>query len=79
LAEETEAKIRDFTSNSGSVSLVNGRCNVQAVLDDSLLDRTGAMAVTVCGPGAFADSVRDAVRKRLHIGVVDFIEEAFTY
>jgi len=35
--------------------------------------------VPVCGPGAFADEVRDAVRKRVNIGSLDFIEEAFTY
>jgi hypothetical protein len=37
------------------------------------------MAVTVCGPGAFADEVRDAVRRRVKVGSLDFIEEAFTY
>jgi predicted ferric reductase len=37
------------------------------------------MAVTVCGPGAFADDVRRAVRKRVQVGVIDFVEEAFTY
>jgi predicted ferric reductase len=52
---------------------------VQDVVDRAVIERTGALAVTVCGPGAFADSVRDAVRKRVKVGVVDFVEEAFTY
>jgi len=49
------------------------------VLDQEIRERTGAMAVTVCGPGAFGDGVRKAVRKRVQVGVVDFIEEAFSY
>jgi len=58
---------------------VNGRCNVQEVVDRAVVERIGALAVTVCGPGAFADGVREAVRKRVKAGVVDFVEEAFTY
>jgi hypothetical protein len=69
----------NYLSDSRSVSLVSGRCNVQDVVDRAVIERTGALAVTVCGPGAFADSVRDAVRKRVKVGVVDFVEEAFTY
>jgi aspartokinase-like uncharacterized kinase len=33
----------------------------------------------VCGPGAFADSVRAAVRKKVDVGNITFHEEAFTY
>jgi hypothetical protein len=69
----------NYLSNSKSVQMVNGRCNPQEIVDTAVLERTGAMAVTVCGPGAFADEVRDAVRRRVQIGTVDFIEEAFTY
>jgi predicted ferric reductase len=70
---------QNYLSDSKSVSLANARCNVQEVLDKAVIDRSGALAVTVCGPGAFADSVREAVRKRVRVGVIDFLEEAFTY
>jgi Ferric reductase like transmembrane component/Ferric reductase NAD binding domain/FAD-binding domain len=69
----------NYMSDSRTVSLVSGRCNVQEIVDRAVIERSGALAVTVCGPGAFADSVRDAVRKRVKVGVVDFVEEAFTY
>jgi Ferric reductase like transmembrane component/Ferric reductase NAD binding domain len=68
-----------YLSSSKSVQMVNGRCDPQEIIDSALVERKGAMAVTVCGPGAFADEVRDAVRRRVHIGSLDFIEEAFTY
>ena len=67
------------SSGTGSVQMFPGRCNPATVLDKELESRVGATCVTVCGPGAFADSVRGAVRNRLDVGVVDFIEEAFTY
>lgn len=44
-----------------------------------MAERIGAMGVTVCGPGAFSDSVRAAVREQVDVGNVDFVEEAFTY
>jgi hypothetical protein len=76
----TQAKADvELTSDSDCVSMRRGRVNAQQVVDDALLVRTGAMAVTVCGPGPFADDVRFATRKRVQSGVVDFIEEAFTY
>jgi hypothetical protein len=69
----------NYLSDSRSVSMASGRCDVQEILNSAVINRSGALAVTVCGPGAFADSVRDAVRKRVKVGVVDFLEEAFTY
>ena len=71
--------MRDVVSASGVVQMHGGRCNVQEVLDKEIGERVGAMCVTVCGPGAFADGVRHAVRERLYVGNLDFIEEAFTY
>ncbi|KAF2230071.1 hypothetical protein EV356DRAFT_520207 [Viridothelium virens] len=71
--------MRDVVSASGFVQMHGGRCNVQEVLDKEIWERVGAMCVTVCGPGAFADGVRHAVRERIHVGNLDFIEEAFTY
>lgn len=76
----TKPRTRHETqTRTGSISTYPGRCNPQTVLDQEIRDRTGAVAVTVCGPGAFGDSVRRAVRKRVQVGVVDFIEEAFSY
>jgi len=69
----------EITSGTGSIQMFPGRCVPQTIIDQELLERKGAMGVTVCGPGAFADGVRRAVRKRLEHGVIDFVEEAFTY
>ena len=69
----------EIVSGTGTVQMFPGRCNPQTVLDREISERVGAMAVTVCGPGAFADNVRAAVRRRVHVGSIDFVEEAFTY
>ena len=66
-------------SPSGTVQIVPGRPSVGKVIDDEIKEREGAMAITVCGPGSFSDAVRNAARKRVTVGVIDFIEEAFTY
>lgn len=55
------------------------RCDPQKIVDEEIISQIGAMVVTVCGPGAFSDSVRAAVRRRVGIRSVDFIEEAFSY
>lgn len=68
-----------YESESGSVKMYSGRPDVKRIIDRAIVERTGAVAVTVCGPGAFADGVREAARRRVCVGVVDFIEEAFTY
>ncbi|ORY18543.1 ferric reductase [Clohesyomyces aquaticus] len=56
-----------------------GRCNPQEVIDREILSQVGAMGVTVCGPGAFSDSVRGAARRRANLRSIDFIEESFSY
>lgn len=66
-------------SSSETVKMFAGRPKPEALLEDEMRHRVGAMAVTVCGSGGFADGVRKAVRPLLTEGVVDFIEEAFTY
>src|SRR6201999_889496 len=55
----------EVVSRTGTVQMYPGRCNAQTIIDAELKERVGAMAVTVCGPGAFADSVRAAARKRV--------------
>jgi hypothetical protein len=70
---------KEIKSGTGSVKMLPGRCYPQQVLDRLIIDRKGAMVATVCGPGSFADTVRDAARKRVQHGVLDFVEEAFSY
>ncbi|KAL1650864.1 hypothetical protein SLS58_000983 [Diplodia intermedia] len=69
----------EINSTSGSVQMFPGRCDVQTIIDREISERVGAVAVTVCGAGAFSDGVRTAVRSRVDEGSIDFIEEAFTY
>ncbi|KAK3654463.1 hypothetical protein LTR56_004093 [Elasticomyces elasticus] len=69
----------EVISNTGSVQMFPGRCNPKTIVEKEMQERIGAMGVTVCGPGAFADSVRAAVRDVVTEGCVDFVEEAFTY
>lgn len=69
----------EVVSNTGSVQMFPGRCNPTTIMEKEMPERIGAVGVTVCGPGAFADSVRKAVRGVVSDGAVDFIEEAFTY
>ena len=71
---------REISSPSDTIHMFPGRCRPDVVIDDILPDRVGATAVSVCGPGAFADEVRDAARRRIGKGmVIDFVEEAFTW
>lgn len=69
----------EISSASATVQMFPGRCPVQSIVDREVANREGAVGVTVCGPGPFADSVRAAVRRRVDLGCVDFVEEAFTY
>ena len=66
-------------NNSETVRMFAGRPKTATLLAEEVKNRVGAVAVTVCGSGPFADDVRAAVRPQLTEGVVDFIEEAFTY
>ena len=69
----------EIMSNTGSVAMYPGRCSPQTIVEKEFAEREGAMAVTVCGPGPFSDSVRDASRRLCEVGSVTFVEEAFTY
>lgn len=70
---------REVKSPSQTVLMFPGRCRPAAVLDEEWEARVGAVGVSVCGPGAFADEVRAAVRERVGWGTVDFWEEGFTW
>jgi predicted ferric reductase len=62
-----------------SVVMYAGRCNAATEIEREFKSRVGAMAVTVCGSGGMADSVRAATRSWVEDGSVEFIEEAFTF
>ena len=71
---------REVVSRSETVQMFPGRCNPTLVLGKEVAVRCGAVGVTVCGPGAFADDVRGAVREVMDTGAtVDFVEESFTW
>jgi len=70
----------EVKSRSETVQMLPGRCDPSIVLRKEMVTRCGATAVTVCGPGAFADEVRGAVRGVVDTGVtIDFVEESFTW
>jgi len=70
---------REIVSPSNTVQMYPGRPNVRLLTETVVKERVGAMCVTVCGPGSLADNVREAVRDVQEVGVVDFIEESFTW
>lgn len=70
---------RDIVSSSSTVKMFPGRPNIPLLLMKEVQEQTGAMVVTVCGPGGLADDVRGAVRAVQGETVVDFIEESFTW
>lgn len=75
----------DYVSPSRSIELKGERCKPAIILDNVLRrpasegGRTGACFVSVCGPGAFADEVRKAVRERIWCGGLEMNEESFTW
>ena len=69
----------EVQSSTGSVQMFPGRCNPRTIVNKEMQERIGAMGVMVCGPGAFGDAVRSAVRDVTEDGAIDFVEEAFTY
>ncbi|KUJ23351.1 uncharacterized protein LY89DRAFT_693513 [Mollisia scopiformis] len=70
---------KDVVSPSNTVQMLPGRPNVKLILQNEVKNQCGAMAVTVCGPGGLADNVREAVRDEQENGMIDFIEESFTW
>jgi hypothetical protein len=56
-----------------------GRPNIDTLLGIEMEQQVGHMGVTVCGPGALSDEVRQAVRRRQYNGAIDFVDEAFTW
>ena len=61
------------------VAIKYGRCDVEKLIQDSATSGNGAMAVVVCGPASFSDSVRVAVRNRMEDRVMDIFDASFRY
>ncbi|KAI8962643.1 ferric reductase like transmembrane component-domain-containing protein [Daldinia sp. FL1419] len=71
---------KEIVSASSTVQMFPGRPNIRTLLRKEVEEQVGAMCVTVCGPGALADDVRQAVREvQDACSVVDFVEESFTW
>lgn len=70
---------KEIHSPSATVQMFPGRPNVETLLGIEMEQQIGTMAVSVCGPGAFSDEVRRAVRNRQYSGKVDFVEESFSW
>lgn len=66
-------------SPSATVQMFPGRPNIDTILDREIDRRMGTMGVTVCGSGSLSDDVRRAVRAKMDIANIDFIEEAFSW
>ncbi|KAI5847791.1 ferric reductase NAD binding domain-containing protein [Morchella snyderi] len=66
-------------SPSATVQMFPGRPNIDTILDREIDRRMGTMGVTVCGSGSLSDDVRRAVRTKMDIANIDFIEEAFSW
>ncbi|KAK6189497.1 hypothetical protein LQW54_013205 [Pestalotiopsis sp. IQ-011] len=70
---------KEIHSPSATVQMFPGRPNIDTLMGIEMENQIGHMGVTVCGPGALSDEVRDAVRRRQYNGAIDFIDEAFTW
>lgn len=71
---------KEITSSSNTVQMFPGRPSISMIMQREVEQQVGAMVVTVCGPGALADDVRQAVREvQCARNVVDFVEESFTW
>ncbi|KAI1391936.1 ferric reductase like transmembrane component-domain-containing protein [Hypoxylon trugodes] len=71
---------KEIHSASSTVQMFPGRPNIPTLLKKEVEGQIGAMCVSVCGPGALADDVRQAVRDvQDENSVVDFVEESFTW
>jgi predicted ferric reductase len=70
---------KEIHSPSATVQMFPGRPNIDTLIGIETEQQVGAMAVTVCGPGALSDEVRRAVRIRNRTTTIDFVEEAFAW
>lgn len=71
-----------IVSPSNTVLMYPGRPHTGRLIATEVRDRVGAMAISVCGPGALGDDVRLEARRwggERGGGNVDFVEESFTW
>jgi len=62
-----------------SIKVSSGRPKCGSLLGSVMEAKVGAVGVSVCGPGELTDDVRQAVRNNQYDGVVDFIDESFSW
>ncbi|OJD32153.1 ferric reductase like transmembrane component [Diplodia corticola] len=70
---------KEIHSPSSSVQMFPGKPNIQALVDQEMMEGVGACGISVCGTGSLADDVRRAARNRQTRWNVDFFEEAFSW
>ncbi|KAI1106854.1 ferric reductase NAD binding domain-containing protein [Jackrogersella minutella] len=70
---------KEIHSPSSTVQMFPGRPNIETLISMEAENQVGAMGVSVCGPGALSDEVRQAVRRKQYDSSIDFIEEAFSW
>jgi NAD(P)H-flavin reductase len=70
---------KEIHSPSSTVQMFPGRPNIETLLTMEMEQQVGALGVSVCGPGALTDEVRQAVRRRQYHGTIDYDEEAFSW
>ncbi|KAI0180885.1 ferric reductase NAD binding domain-containing protein [Hypoxylon sp. FL1284] len=70
---------KEIHSPSSTVQMFPGRPNIDTLIGMEAEAQVGTMGVTVCGPGALSDEVRQAVRGKQYGTSIDFIEEAFSW
>ncbi|KAI1427283.1 ferric reductase like transmembrane component [Xylaria sp. FL1777] len=71
---------KEIVSGSNTVQMFPGRPSISTILQREAEQQVGAMVVTVCGPGALADDVRQAVREVQSTGnVISLKEESFCW
>ncbi|KAI1311209.1 ferric reductase like transmembrane component [Xylaria venustula] len=71
---------KEIVSGSNTVQMFPGRPSVSTIMQREVEQQVGAMVVTVCGPGALGDDVRQAVREMQSSGnVIDMNEESFSW
>ncbi|KAB2575363.1 putative ferric reductase transmembrane component [Lasiodiplodia theobromae] len=68
-----------MSSPSSTVQMFPGKPDIQTLVDQELIESTGACAISVCGTGSLADDVRAAARIRQTRWNIDFFEEAFSW
>ncbi|KAI1648501.1 FAD-binding domain-containing protein [Daldinia loculata] len=70
---------KEIHSPSSTVQMFPGRPNIETLIGMEAEQQVGTMGVTVCGPGALSDEVRQAIRRKQYNSSIDFIEEAFSW